>query len=87
MTFRENVNRDEGTQIGYRIAAKADLRSVQGIDEQPGKGEPSYFPINAVEAYAKKHGEQAYLDAAFATVKASAQRFEAEQRLPASPRC
>jgi len=79
------TDRDEGTQIGYRIAARAGLKSVQGIDEQPGKGEPSYFPINAVEAYAKKHGEQAYLDAAFATVKASAQRFEAEQATTSIP--
>ncbi len=34
------TDRDEGTQIGYRIAARAGLKSVQGIDEQPGKGEP-----------------------------------------------
>jgi len=88
-TFSPNVlktDRDETTQIGYRIAARAGLRSVQGIDEQPGKGEPDYFPIDRVEAYAKAHGQQAYLDAAFATVQASAKKFEAEQATTSIPR-
>jgi len=88
-TFSPNVlktDRDETTQIGYRIAARAGLQSVQGIDEQPGKGEPDYFPIDRVEAYAKAHGQQAYLDAAFATVQASARKFEAEQATTSIPR-
>ncbi len=88
-TFSPNVlktDRDETTQIGYRIAARAGLRSVQGIDEQPGKGEPDYFPIGRVEAYAKAHRQQAYLDAAFATVQASAKKFEAEQSTTSIPR-
>ena len=88
-TFSPNVlktDRDETTQIGYRIAARAGLQSVQGIDEQPGKGEPDYFPIDRVEAYAKAHGQQAYLDAAFATVQASAKKFEAEQATTSIPR-
>ena len=80
------TDRDETTQIGYRIAARAGLRSVQGIDEQPGKGEPDYFPIDRVEAYAKAHGQQAYLDAAFATVQASAKKFEAGQATTSIPR-
>ena len=88
-TFSPNVlktDRDETTQIGYRIAARAGLQSVQGIDEQPGKGEPDYFPIGRVEAYAKAHGQQVYLDAAFATVQASAKKFEAEQATTSIPR-
>ena len=80
------TDRNETTQIGYRIAARAGLRSVQGIDEQPGKGEPDYFPIGRVEAYAKAHGEQAFLDVAFATVQASAHQFEAEQATTSIPR-
>lgn len=80
------TDRDETTQIGYRIAARAGLRSVQGIDEQPAKGEPDYFPIDRVEAYAKAHGEQAPLDAAFATAQAAARRFEAEQATTSIPR-
>ena len=81
-----HTDRDETTQIGYRIAARVGLRSVQGIDEQPGKNEPDYFPIDRVEAYAKAHGEQAYLDAAFATVQASARQFEAEQARTSIPK-
>lgn len=88
-TFSPNVlktDRDETTQIGYRIAKRAGLRSVQGIDEQPDKGEPDYFPIGPVEAYAQAHRQQAYLDAAFATVQASARKFEAEQATTSIPR-
>ncbi len=79
------IDRDETTQIGYRIAARVGLRSVQGIDEQPGKDEPDYFPIDRVEAYAKARGEQEYLDAAFATVQASARQFEKEQSVTSIP--
>jgi hypothetical protein len=80
------TGRDERIQIGYRIAERAGLRSVQGIDEQPDKGEPDYFPISRVEAYAKAHGQKACLDAAFATVQASAKKFEAEQATTSIPR-
>ena len=80
------TDQDERIQIGYRIAERAGLRSVQGIDEQPDKGEPDYFPIGRVEAYAKAHGQKAYLDAAFATVQASARKFEAEQATTSIPR-
>jgi len=80
------TDRDERIQIGYRIAERAGLRSVQGIDEQPDKSEPDYFPIGRVEAYAKAHGQKAYLDAAFATVQASARKFEAEQATTSIPR-
>jgi hypothetical protein len=77
---------NEATQIGYRIAARVGLRSVQGIDERPGNDEPDYFPIDRVEAYAKAHSEQAYLDAAFASVQASARQFEAEQAKTSIPK-
>ncbi|WP_242187311.1 DUF5694 domain-containing protein [Sphingomonas sp. CARO-RG-8B-R24-01] len=80
------TDRDETTQIGYRVASRVGLRSVQGIDEQPGKGEPDYFPIGRVETYAKVHGEQAYLDAAFARVQASAHQFEKEQATTSIPK-
>jgi hypothetical protein len=80
------TDRNETTQIGYRVAFRVGLRSVQGIDEQPGKGEPDYFPIGRVEAYAKAHGEQSYLDAAFARVQASAHQFEKEQATTSIPK-
>jgi hypothetical protein len=72
-------DRNEIVQIGYRIAARAKLAAVQGIDEQPGAGEPDYFPYDKVEAWAKAHGEQPALDAVFAGVKAASDRIAAEQ--------
>ena len=83
---RLRTDRDETTQIGYRVAARVGLRAVQGIDEQPAKGEPDYFPIDRVERYAKANGEQRFLDAAFATVQASARTFETEQPTTSIPK-
>lgn len=79
------TSRNEIAQIGYRVAALAHLPSVQGIDEQPGKGEPNYFPIGRVQVYAKAHGQQADVDAAFAGAQAQAARFEAEQATVSIP--
>ena len=38
--------------------------TVHGIDEQPGPGEPDYFPFERVQAGVQRHGE----DAALATM-------------------
>lgn len=38
------TSRNEIAQIGYRVAALAHLPSVQGIDEQPGKGRAELLP-------------------------------------------
>lgn len=73
------TDRNEIVQIGYRIAARAKLATVQGIDEQPGAGEPDYFPYDKVDAFAAAHGQQAILANAFAPVQAEAQRMEALQ--------
>ena len=59
---------NEIVQIGYRIARRANLPLVSGIDEQPKDGEPDYFPYDAVEAAAKKFGQQPALAASNATV-------------------
>lgn len=69
-------DRDERVQLGYRIAAKMKLSSVQGIDEQPGKDEPDYFPFGPVEDWAKAHGRKDQLDAMVAEVQAGATRTE-----------
>jgi hypothetical protein len=68
--------RDETVQLGYRIAAKMKLPSVQGIDEQPGKDGPDYFPFGPVENWAKAHGRKDQLDAMIAEVQAGATRTE-----------
>lgn len=73
-------DRDERVQLGYRIAARAGLKSVQGIDEQPEGDEPDYFPFDKLQAYAKERGEEAKLDAVFAPIKRAAKAAEA--RMP-----
>lgn len=50
-------NRSEVVQIGYRVAHAVGLRAVHGFDEQPGEGEPDYFPFEAVRRFAETHGE------------------------------
>lgn len=57
---------DERVQIGYRIAHRLKLGRVYGIDEQPGPGEPDYFPFGKVADFAKAHGMQPKIDALMA---------------------
>ena len=46
-------NRDERVQVAYRLAHRLGLRTVYAIDEQPGEGEPDYFPFGKVAAWAQ----------------------------------
>lgn len=77
--------RNETVQIGYRIAHRMGLASVQGIDENGGPGEPDYFPFDAVQTWARKNGKTAGLDALFAQVGAEAKAFEAAQASESIP--
>jgi hypothetical protein len=70
---------NEIVQIGYRTARLAGLKTVNGIDEQPGKGEPDYFPFDKVQATAAKFGQTAALEALNAPVAAAVKAFEAAQ--------
>jgi hypothetical protein len=79
------TDRNEITQIGFRIARRAGLRTVQGIDEQAGPGEPDYFPFDRVEAFARAHGGAATLAAALAEVQRSATETEALQPTTSIP--
>jgi len=49
-------SRDESVQLGFRLAKQAGLSTVHGIDVE---GE---FPYEAVDVYAKAHGQSALLD-------------------------
>jgi len=71
---------NEITQIGFRIAKRAGLATVNGIDEQPKDGEPDYFPYDKVEASAKKFGQGALLTHANARIAPFMQAFEAAQK-------
>ena len=50
--------RNEVVQLGFRLAQASGLAAVDGIDVD---GE---FPYEAVDAFAKQHGQSALLDAA-----------------------
>jgi hypothetical protein len=62
-------NRDERYQIAYRLAQRLGMKTVYAIDEDPGPGEPDYFPFDKVAAWAKANGAQAKVDAALEEVK------------------
>lgn len=71
---------NEIVQIGYRTAKLAGLADVQGIDEQPGPGEPDYYPYDQVQATAAKFGQSAALEALNAPMAAGLKAFEASQK-------
>jgi len=58
-------SRNEVVQLGFRLAQASGLTTVDGIDVD---GE---FPYEAVDAYAKQHGQSALLDAAGAEIQSS----------------
>lgn len=60
------TNRNEIAQIGYRVAHRLGHKAVYAIDEQPGEGEPDYFPFDKVAAYAKEKGMDEALGAMMA---------------------
>jgi hypothetical protein len=59
-------DRNETVQIGYRLAHRLKLARVHAIDEQPGPGEPDYFPFGKVAEFAAAHGLQPRIDALMA---------------------
>ncbi len=71
---------NEITQIGFRIANLAGLQTVEGIDEQPGPGEPDYYPYEKLQETAAKFGQAGLIDAANAPIKASLAKFEQDQK-------
>jgi hypothetical protein len=69
-------NRDERVQVAYRLAGRLGLKSVYAIDEQPGDGEPDYFPFGTLAEWAKTNGRQAQLSAALDEAKSLVGRIE-----------
>lgn len=58
---------NEVVQLGFRLARQRGLDTVHGIDVDGD------FPYDPVQKYAAAHGEQAFLDAAQATVEKEVQ--------------
>lgn len=69
-------NRDERVQIAYRLAKRMGMTTVYAIDEDPGEGEPDYFPFDKVVDWAKSNGAEPTLDAKMAEVKGEVARIE-----------
>jgi hypothetical protein len=69
-------NRDERYQIAYRLANRLGQKSVYAIDEDPGPGEPDYFPFDKVVSWAKANGREVELNASLDRVKGEVARIE-----------
>lgn len=80
-------DRNEIVQVGYRLAHRLGHKHVYGFDEQSGEGEPNYFPLGPVRAYAEERGEGQVIQDIFAEVQAMAEEqaaMQSEQSLPES---
>ena len=62
-------NRDERYQIAYRLANRLGFSAVYAIDEDPGEGEPDYFPFGKVVEWSKANGAEAKLNSALDEIK------------------
>ena len=67
---------NETVQIGYRLARKLGHEQVFGFDEQPGAGEPDYYPFEKVSAYAEARGEKHVIDDAFSPTRKRMEEFQ-----------
>jgi Family of unknown function (DUF5694) len=74
--------RDENeiAQLGYRVARMANLTAVYGIDEQPKKDEPDYYPYDKLQATAKQFGQTAVLEQLNAPIGEMVKAFEQAQK-------
>lgn len=72
-------NRDERVQIAYRLAKQTGA-PVFGIDEQPSKGEPDYFPFQAVADWAKANQAEQQLGKLMAVGAQVSKKLEEDQK-------
>jgi hypothetical protein len=71
---------NEIVQIGYRLAHLMQHEHVFGIDEQPGAGEPDYFPYDALQAFLASAGRASELERLNEPIRAELAHFAAAQR-------
>lgn len=71
--------RDERVQIAYRLAHALGHEVVYAIDEQPGPGEPDYFPFGKMAEWAEANGAKDRLEAMLALAKAKSAEIERSQ--------
>jgi Family of unknown function (DUF5694) len=71
-------DRNEITQIGFRLAHRMKHAAVYAIDEQSDTID--YFPFQKLQAYAKAHGVEPALNALTARWQTKAKAMEADQK-------
>lgn len=76
-TLLENPN--ERVQIAYRLAARAGVTRVYGVDEQPSDGEPDYFPFDKLMAHTAETGQGDELGAYVAAIQAMVAEYAKKQ--------
>ncbi|MEM8724778.1 MAG: DUF5694 domain-containing protein [Pseudomonadota bacterium] len=74
------TDRNESIQVGFRLAKELGHEAVYGYDEQSEEGEPNYFPLGKVQAFAEANGGSELLGKLFAEVQAMA--TEEQAKLP-----
>lgn len=74
------TDRNESIQIGYRLARMLGHSAVYGFDERSGEGEPDYFPMGRVQAFAQENGGIEQLNDMFGKVQARV--AEEQAKLP-----
>ncbi len=72
-------SRDERVQVAYRLAYRLGHKTVYAIDEDPGPGEPDYFPFDKVVAWAKANNAQGRIDAIMAEGANAVKQIEEAQ--------
>lgn len=73
-------NADERVQIGYRLAALANIQRVYAVDEKDREGQPTYFPYGPMAAWAQANGKGGELQAMGAETQAFLRGMEQRQR-------
>lgn len=71
------TSRNETIQIGYRLGLMLGHEAVYGYDERAEGGEPDYFPMGKVQAFAQENGGMALLGRLMAEVQAEADKEQA----------
>ena len=68
---------NERVQVAYRLANRAGVTRVYGLDEQPSDGEPDYFPFGKLMAHAAATGQQEEIEAQIASAQKMVEEFTA----------
>jgi hypothetical protein len=73
-------DRNEITQIGYRLAHRLGHKTVYAIDEHAKPGGPDYFPMGPLQDYVEAKGRAGEMAALSATIQDKVSKFEAKQK-------